>query len=103
MTDREAEALVPVARVEPGEINPGLVRALQTAAVVCRAETGVLTLTGPGAVTCFQGLLTNDVDVPGDGSFVYGARPTPKGRIVADGRAERIDTTVTCTVHADAR
>ncbi|TLY53361.1 MAG: hypothetical protein E6K55_07970, partial [Gemmatimonadetes bacterium] len=73
MTDREAEALVPVARVEPGEINPGLVTALQTAAVVCRAETGVLTLTGPGAVTCFQGLLTNDVELPGDGSFVYGA------------------------------
>src|SRR5947209_4130703 len=103
MTDREAEALVPVARVEPGEINPGLVTALQTAAVVCRAETGVLTLTGPGAVTCFQGLLTNDVELPGDGSFVYGALLTPKGMIVVDGWAARIDTTVTYTVPADGR
>src|SRR5438128_12490691 len=100
MTDREAEALVPVARVEPGEINPGLVTALQTAAVVCRAETGVLTLTGPGAVTCFQGLLTNDVELPGDGSFVYGALLTPKGMIVVDGWAARLGATVSYTVPA---
>src|SRR5437870_3257360 len=102
MTDREAEALVPVARVEPGEINPGLVTALQTAAVVCRAETGVLTLTGPGAVTCFQGLLTNDVELPGDGAFVYGALLTPKGMIVVDGWAARLGATVSYTVPANA-
>ena len=103
MTDRETEAVSQVARVEPGEISPGLVTALQTGAVVCRADTGVLTLAGPGAVTCFQGLLTNDVELPGDGSFVYGALLTPKGMIVVDGWAARLDTTVTYTVPADGR
>jgi len=103
MTDRETEALSQVARVEPGEINPTLVTALQTGAVVARAEAGVLTLTGPGAVTCFQGLLTNDLELPGDGAFVYGALLTPKGMIVVDGWAARLDTTVTYTVPADGR
>lgn len=103
MTDRETEALSQVARVEPGEISPGLVTALQTGAVVCRADAGVLTLAGPGAVTCFQGLLTNDIELPGDGSFVYGALLTPKGMIVVDGWAARLDTTVTYTVPADGR
>jgi len=103
MTDRETEALSQVARVEPGEINPALVTALQTGAVVARAEAGVLTLTGPGAVTCFQGLLTNDLELPGDGAFVYGALLTPKGMIVVDGWAARLDTTVTYTVPADGR
>jgi tRNA-modifying protein YgfZ len=103
MTDRETEALSQVARVEPGEINPTLVTALQTGAVLARAEAGVLTLTGPGAVTCFQGLLTNDLELPGDGAFVYGALLTPKGMIVVDGWAARLDTTVTYTVPADGR
>lgn len=103
MTDRETEALSQVARVEPGEITPGLVTALQTGAVECRVEAGVLTLAGPGAVTCFQGLLTNDVELPGDGSFVYGALLTPKGMIVVDGWAARLGTTVTYTVPADGR
>src|SRR5439155_1492972 len=63
-----------VARVAPGEVTSALVTALYTAAVVSRVEAGVVALTGPGAVTSFQGLLTNDVELPGDGSFVYGAR-----------------------------
>lgn len=103
MTDRGTEALSQVARVEPGEINTGLVTALQTGAVVCRADAGVLTLAGPGAITCFQGLLTNDVELPGDGAFLYGALLTPKGMIVVDGWVTRLDTTVTYTVPADGR
>lgn len=103
MTDRETESLGQVARVEPGEISTGLVTALLTGAVVCRAEAAVLALTGAGAVTCFQGLLTNDVELPGDGCFVYGALLTPKGMIVVDGWAARLDTTVTYTVPADGR
>ena len=39
---------------------------------------------GPGALTCLQGLLTNDLEKPGDGSLVYGALLTPKGMIVVD-------------------
>src|SRR5881409_2905246 len=87
------EGLPQVARVEPGEVTPALVTALYTGAVVSRVEAGVVSLTGPGAVTSLQGLLTNDVELPGDGSFVYGALLTPKGMIVVDGWAARLGAT----------
>src|SRR6266568_6323740 len=90
-----------VARVEPGDVTPTLVTALYTGALVSRVEVGVVALTGPGAVTSFQGLLTNDVELPGDGSFVYGALLTPKGMIVVDGWAARLGATVSYTVPAD--
>src|SRR3989449_1352616 len=89
-----------VARVEPGDVTPTLVTALYTGALVSRVEAGVVALTGPGAVTSFQGLLTNDVELPGDGSFVYGALLTPKGMIVVDGWAARLGATVSYTVPA---
>src|SRR2546422_4553397 len=94
------EELPQVARVEPGEVSTALVTALYTGAVVSRVEVGVVALTGPGAVTSFQGLLTNDVELPGDGSFVYGALLTPKGMIVVDGWAARLGATVSYTVPA---
>ncbi|HXG43964.1 MAG TPA: hypothetical protein VNJ71_04310 [Gemmatimonadales bacterium] len=47
-------------------------------------EPAVFEVSGPGAVTCVQGLLTNDVEKPGPGSLVYGALLTPKGMIVVD-------------------
>jgi tRNA-modifying protein YgfZ len=92
-----------VARLDPGAVAPGFVTALHTGAVACRAEVGVVTLTGPGAVTCFQGLLTNDIEQPGDGAFVYGALLTPKGMIVVDGWAARSGSIVSYTVPADGR
>src|SRR5439155_1262375 len=94
------EELPQVARVEPGEVTPALVTALYTGALVSRVEAGVVALTGPGAVTSFQGLLTNDLELPGDGSFVYGALLTPKGMIVVDGWAARLGATVSYTVPA---
>ena len=96
------EALPQVARVAPGEVTPALVTALYTGAIVTRVEAGVVALTGPGAVTAFQGLLTNDVELPGDGSFVYGALLTPKGMIVVDGWAARLGAMVSYTVPGDA-
>jgi folate-binding protein YgfZ len=57
---------------------------------VRRGATVVLTspasfrIAGPGALTCLQGLLTNDLVKPGDASVVYGALLTPKGMIVVD-------------------
>ena len=92
-----------VARVGPGDVSAALVTALHTGAVVSRADVGVIALTGPGAVTCFQGLLTNDIELPGDGAFVYGALLTPKGMIVVDGWAARLGATVSYTVPAVAR
>src|SRR5947208_1080249 len=92
-----------VARLEPGRVTAATVAALRTGAVLARAEAGVVALTGPGAVTCFQGLLTNDIEKPGDGAFVYGALLTPKGMIVVDGWATRYGTTVSYTVPAHGR
>src|SRR5437867_10939720 len=94
------EELPQVSRVEPGAVTPALVTALYTGAVVSPVAAGVVALTGSGAVTSFQGLLTNDVDLPGDGSFVYGALLTPKGMIVVDGWAARLGATVSYTVPA---
>src|SRR5207244_2964100 len=48
----------------------------------------------------FQGLVTNDVELPGDCSCVYGALLTPKGMIVVDGWAARLGATVSYTVPA---
>ncbi len=53
-------------------------------ATVVISESAVFRITGPGAVTCLQGLLTNDLVKPGDNSLVYGAMLTPKGMIVVD-------------------
>ncbi|HVH67826.1 MAG TPA: hypothetical protein VM716_08170 [Gemmatimonadales bacterium] len=102
MTERTTEA-PPVARVEPGEVSAAFLTALDTGAVVCPADAAVVELTGTGAVTCMQGLLTNDLELPGDGAFVYGALLTPKGMIVVDGWAARLGTTVRYTVPADGR
>jgi tRNA-modifying protein YgfZ len=48
------------------------------------SQPTVLRVTGPGALACLQGLLTNDLERPGDRSLVYGALLTPKGMIVVD-------------------
>src|SRR5260370_22370343 len=90
-------------RIEGGTIGPALVRALGGGAVLARADVAVLAVTGPGAVTCFQGLLTNDLEQPGDGAFLYGALLTPKGMIVVDGWAARYGATVSYTVPAEGR
>ena len=89
--------------IEPGRITPALVAALRTGAVAARAPVAVVSLHGPGAVTCFQGLLTNDVEQPGDGGFLYGALLTPKGMILVDGWAARLGTMVSFTVPTEAR
>jgi folate-binding protein YgfZ len=57
---------------------------LRHGAVVALGEPGVFFIEGPGALTCLQGLLTNDLAKPGDQSLVYGALLTPKGSIVVD-------------------
>jgi len=90
-------------RLDPQEVTPVLLTALQTGAVIGPADVGVLAVSGPGAVQCIQGLLTNDIEKPGDDAFVYGALLTPKGMIVVDGWAARQGTTVTLTVPAEAR
>ncbi|MFL5461556.1 MAG: hypothetical protein ACJ8AY_12800, partial [Gemmatimonadales bacterium] len=53
-------------------------------AVVVTTDSAVVRVQGPGALSCLQGLLTNDLVKPGDNSLVYGALLTPKGAVVVD-------------------
>jgi folate-binding protein YgfZ len=55
----------------------------------------VIRMSGPGALACLQGLLTNDLERPGDRSLVYGALLTPKGMIVVDAWVLRQGDTLT--------
>jgi folate-binding protein YgfZ len=57
---------------------------LRHGSVVVSEEAAVFEVTGPQALDCMQGLLTNDLIKPGDESVVYGALLTPKGMIVVD-------------------
>lgn len=100
MTTPQSPPPVPsaVLRLPPGPWAAPVVQALRAGAVVAPADVGVVELAGGGAVACMQGLLTNDIEKPGDGSFVYGALLTPKGMIVVDGWAARMGTTVRFTV-----
>ena len=57
---------------------------LRRGGVLVVGEPAVFWIEGPGAFSCLQGLLTNDLDKPGEHSLVYGALLTPKGAIVVD-------------------
>ena len=52
--------------------------------MVVVGEPAVFWVDGPAALACLQGLLTNDLDKPGEHSLIYGALLTPKGAIVVD-------------------
>lgn len=86
--------------LERDAVPAEVVDRLRAGAIVARADVATIDLTGSGqnAVTCFQGLLTNDIEQPGDGAFVYGALLTPKGMIVVDGWAARLGPRVRFTV-----
>ena len=58
----------------------------------------IFRVAGAGALACLQGLLTNDLEKPGDGSLVYGALLTPKGMIVVDAWVLRQAETLTLVV-----
>ena len=87
-----------VTRVNPGDVPAEVVDRLRAGAIVAPADVAVLDLAGPGAVASFQGLLTSDIEQPGDDAFVYGALLTPKGMIVVDGWAGRFGARVRFTV-----
>jgi tRNA-modifying protein YgfZ len=69
-------------------------------ATVVSTTPTVVRVSGPGALTCLQGLLTNDLEKPGEGSLVYGALLTPKGMIVADAWVLRQGDTFTLIIPA---
>lgn len=102
MTDA-TELPATLARVGPASVTPAVAQALRAGAVVAAAPAGVFDLAGPGAVACMQGLLTNDIEKPGDGALVYGAVLTPKGMIVSDGWAGRRGEVVRLTTSAEGQ
>ncbi len=68
----------------PVAIDAARLGRLQHGAVMIRLPASVIQVHGPGALQCLQGLLTNDLVQPGDGTMIYTALLTPKGMIVAD-------------------
>jgi folate-binding protein YgfZ len=92
-------------RLERDEVPAEVIDQLRAGAVVAPADVGTIDLSGAGtgAITCFQGLLTNDIEKPGDGAFVYGALLTPKGMIVVDGWAARLGSRIRFTVPMEGR
>jgi tRNA-modifying protein YgfZ len=90
-----------IARLDRHALPDETWSALTTGAIVAPVAVSVLAVSGPGAVSCMQGLLTTDVAKPGDGAFLYGALLTPKGMIVVDGWSTRRGTTITYTVPTD--
>ena len=81
--------------IDRGVLSPAESHALAEGAAFIPADVAVVEVTGPGAVPCVQGLLTNDLERPGDGAFIYGAVLTPKGMIVCDMWVARQAGTVT--------
>jgi aminomethyltransferase len=70
-------------------------RALRSGAVaLARPALARFRLTGEGRITCLQGLVTCDVEGPGDGAHLFGALLTPKGTIVAPLWMVRLDDAV---------
>lgn len=81
--DASASPPVPVI-VGPDALAPEHEAAVMRGAALLDGARRVIAVTGPGAVTCLQGVLTNDVERHGDRGFVYGALLTTKGMIVTD-------------------
>jgi folate-binding protein YgfZ len=69
--------------VEVSLTAEGLER-VRSVPLVHRMPAAIFSIAGPGALQCMQGLLTNDLVKPADGSLVYGALLTPKGLIILD-------------------
>lgn len=94
-----------VTRLERDAVPAEVIDQLRAGAIAAPVDVGVIELTGAGsgAISCFQGLLTNDIEKPGDGAFIYGALLTPKGMIVVDGWAARLGSRVRFTVPAEGR
>src|SRR3989449_287932 len=94
-----------VTRLERDAVPAEIVDQLRAGAIFAPPDVGIIDLIGPGqgAITCFQGLLTSDIEKPGDGAFVYGALLTPKGMIVVDGWAARLGSRVRFTVPTEGR
>lgn len=71
-------------------------------AAAAEAPLAPFEIAGSGAVACMQGLLTADIESPGEGSYGYGGVLTPKGMIVTDLWVARTATGVSLRVPQEA-
>ena len=76
---------------------------LRTRPAAVLTSDAVIDLAGPGALTCLQGLLTNDVMTIGPDALVWGAVLTPKGMIITDCWVQRRGTDARLIVPAAGR
>lgn len=76
---------------------------LRGEAAVVVDRPALFRIAGTGALACLQGLFTNDLEQPGDGSLVYGAMLTPRGMIVADAWIARHGASLTLVAPGRAR
>jgi folate-binding protein YgfZ len=90
----------PRVRIGPDDVPAESAAALRDGAIVAEPAVSAIELAGAGggAVSAFQGLLTQDIEKPGDGAFVYGALLTPKGMVLVEGWAARTASRVTYVV-----
>lgn len=80
-----SDTLLAAPRVLDAEALPSAVaEAVLDRALAAPVDAVILDIVGPGAVASLQGLLTTDVEKPGDGGHAYGAILTPKGMILSD-------------------
>jgi folate-binding protein YgfZ len=77
--------------------------AVRSGATVVVDHPAVFHVSGSGALNCLQGLFTNDLEQPGDGSLTYGAMLTPKGMIVVDAWVLRSAGALTLIAPASGR
>lgn len=84
-------------------LPPTHLKTLRAGAVIVRDTPALLQIQGTGALTCLQGLFTQDLAVPGLDTLVYGALLTPKGMIVADGWIAREESGFLLAIDARAR
>ncbi len=89
--------------LDRGALAEAEAEAVVEAAGFGRTDCAAVEVTGPGAVICLQGLLTNDLERLGDEALIYGAVLTPKGMILSDLWALRRGGTVVLVVPADGK
>jgi folate-binding protein YgfZ len=84
-------------------IERGRLEAVRAGSAVVVDHPAVFQVNGPGALACLQGLFTNDLEHPGDGSLIYGAMLTPKGMIVVDAWVLRLPDGITLIAPVSGR
>jgi tRNA-modifying protein YgfZ len=66
------------------ELTGAEVRALHEGRHAVPVDAVTFRLQGPGAISCLQGMVTNDVEKAGSDGLIWSAFLTPKGMIISD-------------------